>query len=64
MSGLGYDESNIRVFNSLAGGARMTTDRDAHLEQLTRRHRRLKLWTVIAAALAFLLGMLVCNSAR
>jgi hypothetical protein len=42
----------------------MTTDLDAHLEQLTRRHRHLKLWTVIAAVLAFLLGMLVCNSAR
>jgi len=42
----------------------MTTDLDAHLEQLTRRQRHLKLWLVVAAALAFLLGMLVCNTAR
>jgi hypothetical protein len=42
----------------------MTTDLDSPLARLTRRHRHLKLWSIIAAVLAFLLGMLVCNSAR
>jgi hypothetical protein len=42
----------------------MTTELVERLEQAQRRHRRLRLWAVVVAALAFVLGMLVCQSAR